>query len=455
MSNSKIPHILAFVGIVIYSLMDANFAIVSMWVIFGWLGNHLTLKLSLGKEASLLFTSTYSLYTIYLIVTNYVLVRDPNFDFFYAIDSIKFWRNSEYVSSVTDLIDKYQSNISKYGGTYEYRLFNLLCLVIAYLSSFFGENSVLIQKFQCVFFGALSMPLIYGIILHYTKSIKYSFNATLIFAIFSFVSTFSIVFSRDIHVYFLYTLATYLVIYGIGRPRTLVYLLLLVPITFFIRFEHGIFIAVFAWAFMYLSPKRYLKYYMPFLVSIPILIVIGSRFLFFALDTYDSYSQSRMDAAGETDSLAVMFSNFPIGIKQLLLAFISQTAPLPFWRNLGFGEIDSKSVAAQTHHILRFMEGISGTVWIGVWGIIFYGAFKKYAYLITKEMRVLFLISLMLILATTADIHVRRVFAVYPIIFAVASIFYFSFSKEQRTAAISRSVLFIIILYTVYFLIKI
>lgn len=455
MLNSKVPHILAIIGILLYSLFEANFAILSMWVIFGWVGIFFTSKLALGKEAVNLFKSAFSIYTIYLLITNYVLVSDPNFDFFYAIDSIKFWRNSEYVDSLTSLINQYNSNIPKYGGTNEYRLFNLISLIIAFISSLLGNNHILIQKYQCVLLGALSMPLIYGVLLKYTKDILYSSKATWLFAIFSFVSTFSIVFSRDIHIYYLYTLAFYLVVCRLNTPKTLLYLIILIPITFFIRFEHGIFIAMFSWVFMYLSPKKYLKYYMPFLVVIPIVVIAGSRFLFFALDTYDSYSQSRMDAAGETDSLAVVFSNFPFGIKQLLLGFISQTAPLPFWRNFGWDKIDSSSVAAQTHHILRFMEGISGTLWIIVWGVIFYGVFKKFTRGIPRDMKVLFCVAVLLILATTADIHVRRVFAVYPIIFVVASLFYYLFTKKQKYEAISRSVVFVFLLYTVYFLIKI
>jgi len=409
----------------------------------------------MNSETKNIFGFAYSIYTLYLILTNSILVKDPYIDFFYAIDSIKFWRNSDVVGSFSSLVETFKTNQEIYGGSQEYRLFNLICLIIACFSGFFGENHVLIQKFQSVFLGALSMPFVYQILLRYTDDKRYSFRATEIFVVFSFVSTFAVVFSRDIHVYFIYTLAFYLVACRLESPRALFYLILLIPITFFIRFEHGIFLTLFSIAFVYLSPKKHIRYYIPLIIALPIVLILGTRFLFFALDSYDNYSQMRMDAAGDTDSLAVAFARFPPGIKQVLLAFIGQTAPLPFWRNFGFSVSDPDSVAAQSHHILRFMEGISGFLWPIVWGVIFFGIAKGYAIKISKELKVLFIVAVLLLLATTADIHVRRIFAVYPIIFVVASLFYYNFSYNLRFKAISQSLVFMILLYSAYFLIKI
>lgn len=455
MFRIKIYYILAFFSITIYSVAELNFAIVGMWIIFFLLGCYLTNKLSADKESLRLFGFSYSIYTLYMVLTNYILVQDPYVDFFYAIDSTKFWRNSAHVDSFNSLITQFRDNASGYGSTREYRLFNFICLVVAYLSSFLGENHVLIQKYQCVFLGALSMPLIYLVLLKYTNNKEYSLKATKLFALFSFVSTFAVVYSRDIHIYYFYTLAFYLVVCRLEKPSTMWYLLVLIPTTFFFRFEHGIFISLFAFVFIFASPNKYFKYYLPIVVLIPIFLALGSRFFFFALESYDSYSQRRIDAAGDTDSLAVVFSNFPFGIKQLLLAFIGQTTPLPFWRFFGFGVTDSNSVAAQSHHILRFMEGISGFLWPFVWGVILYGVTKGASVKIPKELKVLFAVAILLLLVTTADIHVRRIFAVYPITFAVASLLYYNFSKSERFQAISQSLVFMILLYSVYFLIKI
>jgi hypothetical protein len=446
---------LAFTGILLYTFYVNNFSILFIWALFGYIGIKLSRRLDKTERVKLveLFIFSFCFYTVYMLITNYILVKNPTSDFFYAIDSTKFWKNAKAADNIDDIFNQFKRSATGWGGSQEYRLFNFMCLVLAYIASFIGENHIVIQKLQGVFLGALSIPYIFLILKKFTDS-NYSYKCTLFFSVFSLVSTFAVVFSRDITVYFIYTLATYLFIFREKEIRNLIFLIILVPITYFIRFEHGIFLCSYVAAYLYMIRERNKKVIIPIIFLIPVAIYLAVPFASVVLSTYSNYSDKTQEAAGETDSLAAAFGKLPFGIKQIFLGFLSQTAPIPFWRNLVYSGTDVSSVPARSHTYLRFMESLSGTAWIYVWGIIIINTTKSIFWSISKELKLLLAISIVLILATTADIQVRRVFCVYPSIFIFSMVVFYQRTLSRRKVSLIRITSFIIILYSVYIVLK-
>lgn len=446
---------IAFVAILLYSVYILNFAIIILWLVFGYAGYSLSKRLDKQDKNKItkLFVFSYCFYTIYMLITNLILVKNPSTDFFYAIDSIKFWNNAQKVDDFTDLFNQFTKNSTGWGGSEEYRLYNFMCLLVAYVAGLIGENHIIVQKIQGMFFAALSMPYIFLILRKYTNS-EFSFSCVFFFSIFSFVSTFAVVFSRDITIYYIYTLAMYLLIFRKNEIRNLIILALLIPVTYYIRFEHGIFMTAYVGAYLYMIKERNKKVIIPTIFLIPVAIYLAVPFASLVLDTYSNYSSKSQAAAGDTDSLVLAFGKLPFGIKQLFLAFLSQTAPIPFWRNLTFSGSDVTSVSARSHSYLRFMEAISGTTWIFIWGIIIINTTKSIFKNIATELKLLLAISVILIFATTADIQVRRVFCVYPCIFIFSMVVYFNRSTARRYISLFRIATFVFALYTFYIVFK-
>lgn len=402
-----------------------------------------------------LFSFAFIFYTLYMGITTYLLVDDPTTDFFYAHDSTKFWIRSEGIASLSELWATFNQNAVGLESVGGFRVFYFMTLVVSYLSSLIDENNIYVQKLAVVFIGALASPYIFMILKKYTDP-YYAYLTTLVFIVFSHASTFSVEFLRDSYTYFFYVLGFYLVTVERQSNGILFKLLLISLLVFFIRPEHGVFFLFFVAAFVYLN-KRTNKLAFAFaILMMPALLYLSSYLVSMSLETYSTYDDVRQRVGESTDSLAARFANYPFGVKHLILAFLSQTTGVPFWRYLFYDGSDIASVAYKSHNGWRFMEAISGTLWIFVWGYIIYAVRRYRVYLkqLPREITVLCLVAFLLLLAGTADINVRRIFCVYPILYTVAVLIRYRLPKNARRLVIQNSFLVIVGLYVIYFMLK-
>ena len=402
-----------------------------------------------------LFAFPFIFYTIYMSVTTYVLVDNPETDFFYAIDSTKFWVRSQEGTSITNIWNAFKEKAVGLESVGGFRFFYLITLVTSFLSGLIDQNNIYVQKLIIVFVGSIASPFIYLVLRKYTNSC-YAYLSTLLFVIFSHASTFSVEFLRDIYVYFFYVIGAYLVAIKGGEKVTLFKLLVIALLVFFTRPEHGVFFLMFVGAYVYLNRRSNRLLFAFLLILTPAILYLSSFLISMSLETYSNYDEIRQRVGDSTDSLAARFARFPFGIKHIILAFLSQTVGIPFWRYLSYEGNDLTSVAARSHNGWRFMEAISGTWWIFVWGYVVY-AFKKGNFLkkhVPNEILVLLVVAIGLLLAATADVNVRRIFCVYPLIFFVAAIVRYNSNPSNRSSVIRGSFFFIIFMYLVYFVLK-
>lgn len=399
---------LLFINILAFSL-SSLFAIILIYII-GFLFSQKVQKKYKNDSAKLFFY----VFSIYLI-SGYVFSLSFNI------------RDNFLLSDPTVYIEQFSKNWSLdksliidylYGCFIKLNdnnaLYNLYIRFLANFSNYlFGEASVLYATLGQTIFGILSTLVLYRIILNFqpNKAFKYSF----IFAIFSSFHFYSSVIVRDIIIAFLFLLIIEIILKKYTN-KNLIKLFILLIIVWGIRLYSGLFVFVFILYYVYL-PIRKTKF-KPFILPFFILIVIGVLISSYEIinqsieeiSYYVEFSRVRGEQSG---GLSNYLLNFPPVIKEIILTLYSQFHPFP-----PFAPLLSASTFSQFYiSTIVFINSI----W---WALIFYklliflfvkGVFKK----ILFEFRLLFIISIIFIIANTAHIDIRRMMPIYPILFLI------------------------------------
>lgn len=403
------------------------------------------------------FMFAYSMYSLYMFITNYIYVVDPSKDFFMIVDSIKFWHFSDYpLDNLSDLKNRFVYDLSY---TYNYWIFNGINLFLSFFAQIFDENNILVLKLQNVWLGAFSMPFVYLSLRKFFNKSK-SYNYTLFFAVFSYACIYSVVLFRDTHVYFLYTIATYLLIYYDSKKYVLLKFVVIFVLLLGFRIEHGLFFIMFFLAYFYLRTRKNKLLIIPLSVLIPIgIAVLAPTLSGNYMETAETY-QGRIERVDRNEeSAGATASKLPPGFKQILMAANGQIAPaVPFWRQW-FPEKTNRTyrkLGSPPGYFTpwRFMEALAAVVWLYLWGFIILGYLKKVYKRIPIEVKLLFGIAIMLLLVASSAINARRYYCVYPAIFIVSMMAYNLLSKRSRRLAIRFTTCAIGVLYIGYFIFK-
>lgn len=401
-------------------------------IIFYFLGSYF-LK---GPESKL-FSTFFLFYTAFTLFTDYFLVYNQYEDFFYAIDSQKFIKYASDVKYIEGLKD-FWVQVLLFPDFIGYNIINKLTF---YLGNAFGVINQFLFKTQNIFLGSLIVVYVFKLIrLFYTENI--AIKSAQIYGIFTVVFTFSAIFNRDIHIAFILLLYFYTVLQNPNIPKLKLFLISLSGFLF--RPEHGAILLIFT-IFLVVyevfenTSKR--NQYSTMIVLI-ICVLIPTLFLLknqinLLTETYQNYTERTSEVATDGSFAIFLNKNLPFGIKQIVLGSYSQLAPFPFWRNLVPGSLESGN------SIFRIQEAIAGILW----PLVFIGSLlslttKKFHWFNNKKVLVLFLFSLIVIAGSSAEINIRRIFGVYPMLFLMFLPYYFSLNKKVRSATL---ILFIIL----------
>lgn len=403
------------------------------------------------------FMLAYCVYSLYMFITNYIYVRDPSNEFFMIVDSIKFWHFSNYpLHSLSDVKNRFMTDLPFTGN---YVFFNGINLSLSYFAQLFDENNILVLKLQNVWLGAFSIPFIYLSLRKFFDKAK-SYKYTLFFAVFSCVCIYSVVLFRDTHVYFLYTIATYLLIYYDSKKRVLLKFTIIFVLLLGFRVEHGLFFLTYFLAYFYLKAKKNKLLILPLLVLIPLCIAIMAPTIWGNyMETAESYQERIENVNRKEESTGAIASKLPPGIKQILMAVNGQIAPaVPFWRHW-FPEKSNRTyrkLGFPSGYFTpwRFMESVAAVIWLYIWGIIIMGFYKRVYAKVPIEAKVVFGIAILLLLAASSSINSRRYYCVYPSIFIFSMLIYNFLSRRNRLATIRVTSLVIIMLYIGYFILR-
>ncbi|QBA22737.1 hypothetical protein EU348_16730 [Chryseobacterium indologenes] len=427
--------ILFFLSILI-SVFTQNISVLVHTTIFFFLG-FLLLKLIDKKktEALCIYIFFFLIYYVFTFITDCIYVRNYNTDFFYALDSVKYFGLSVY-------LEKNNANIQRY--LFEYRFapgYGYIVYFICKLSNFIGgTNTVFLHKIHIVFLSSsiISYTYIIGRNLLQNLNPKILFKYILLFGFISHFFTFSAILIRDIHIVFLYTLS-FLILTKKNDLTNFLILVLLSFLVFQFRVANGLFSIIFILCFFYknvleLKSKRKIKIY-TVLLALLALIIIG---LFNSLidlsdidDKATNYEAYHDEMLKNGSGLAKTIYKLPVIVRPFLFTILSQLAPIPAF------QVTFLSVTKQYQYLLLPLAG-SVIFWIYVDIIILFNFFKKkYRKNIPNLLVVFLIISLLFILVTSATSpEFRRLLPVYPIIFL-----YFIFIYDKIRLSYKRNVL--------------
>lgn len=447
--------IVALIITIFYGLYEGWYSAIIMWVLM-LISPILYFKQKHTIESSpmvRLYFVVFSFYSIYMYFTNYIYVDNPSVDFFMMVDSMKFWDLSNH--HYKDFNSLFRIYDELYFDTIRFRFFNLLSLMLGFFAQIFDENNILVQKYQSVFLSAITIPYIYLIFRKYFDQNK-AFKYALLFGVFSYVTIYSIVFNRDPHIYFLYTIGFYLVSYSESKKHIWLKLILIVAILYGFRFENSLFFSLYVCVYFYLKSKKNKLLKLFIFGSLSIIIIFSAGFIIEKYQANSDAYQAQLDnVERKGHSFGANFAKLPPGVKQTLSAINGQLAPaVPFWRGWYLTNKTLKYDHPGYFTPWRFMESIAALCWLFVWGWIFSSIRRRKFKFLPLDLKLFLGIAIIFLLAASSSNNARRFYCVYPIIYVAGVFLYDKLSKKQKKASFRLTFLFIISLYFLFFAVK-
>ncbi len=266
-------------------------------------------------------------------------------------------------------------------------------------------------------FGIFSANVLYRLIKSYVP-VKKAFRFTLLFAGCSLFLFYSCVIIRDIIIAYFYLLSIEIVLTK-TKYQYLFLLVLYALLSLGIRLYSGLF--QFSFVFVFLYCKALQSKNKAILTPIIIAIVIFCGLYLLSsdimnqteaeLEIYDNMSQSN---AEKGQGLVLKILKLPSGIKQVVLFFYTQIAPMP-----PFGYLE------KIENIQRFFMAITVPVYEFFWYLVSYTMFccilctKKLLNRFSAVEKLLFVLSVIFIIAGSSHPDIRRMMPMYPVFYVI------------------------------------
>lgn len=423
-----------------------------LWLVFGLILIRVSFSKNNRKQSVLLFFLFFTLYYLYMFLTNLMYVRDPHVDFFNHLDSLEFYTTIDSILKQSDSLSMY--NRVLFDGR-NWPGFATISWITGVISYSLGEtNNIVMQKTQIVFVCAMSIIFLYNIARLFFPEVR-SRNIALTFGLLGHILVFSATYSRDVHILLLYTIGFFIFLKPWGFKN--IFLLAIVGIiTAQFRLQHGIFFIIIIAGYIYLWTNGIKNKLISYLLMFVCLIGLAG-FILANIDSYrdetlgklENYQEYHEKQFEESSGFTSIVSRLPSFLQPVGNAFIAQTYPYPPHRVVYVSVI-------REYQYLLFPLGFSQVFWITVWCILLTGILSRQTRKkLPFNLKLALVISLLLILATASGSYeYRRMLGAYPIIFVVASFFYYNFERTKRRILVNRIIIFQIIAFGFYIAVK-
>ncbi len=395
---------------------------------------------------------TFKLWLIVFVVYSFYMmiacsyIDNPERNFFVSNDQISFYVNAKYLGnkSYTAIFAESFSEYNLLIG--QHPLATWLFAVLYKLSIVFeANNSFMFLLFFVAFADSLIPIVIFKIIdCRTTYKPEQIFKATLLFAFISPFFFYSTQLLRDVFIALFYTIMIYLALNKDIRMRY-VLIVLLGVITYFFRYENGLFSLVFLLLAFF---ERFLHSHFVVKVFVGILAV-GLMITTYSIieesfqDTNDKYVEITSESGQSKEMKSV--SKMPFPLNYVVPVVDKVLAPTPFW-------IPFVTWKGNSWNWLQFSLCLFPFYFLPRLLFILFSTFKDIKG-INREIIVLILIAALYLLVNASNPTTRRMMAVYPAIFAVYMIVKEHSSVKMRRM-VNYSVFIFCGLYMLYFIVK-
>lgn len=396
-------------------------------------------------EVYLLF---YIMYSMFMLITNYIYVSDPYKDFFFTVDSLEFYRSIDMVLQNYSGADAYDQVLYV---ARNWRGFGVLMWFTGKLANAVGaDNSLVVQKAQIVFLSTMIPVFLYNMGRVFLNPLQ-TWKLALSFGLLTHALVFSGVFNRDVHIAFIYTAGTY-VLLAEWKFRNYFVLIFLGFLAWQFRVQHGIFFICFILVYTLIRLKEFKSRILAFAFRIAVIGGFGA-FVYLNMGTYQEDTTDKLEhyqayheaQFEEASGFTSIVSKLPPPLRPIANAAISQLYPYPPHRALNVNVINEKQ-------LLKFPLAIAQIYWLFVWGFLIYGFLNiRVRKLISFKLKYALGLSILLILSISlASYEFRRMLGAYPVIYLASGVFYVNLDKRKRTRIIWRILLLQVIFFLLY-----
>lgn len=367
------------------------------------------------------------------------------------------WRDEYKFYSLTEA-NQYQNISEIFQDTFINNVYLEYGLYVFYISSlaslahtYFDGNHLLLQFLGTTLFSILTAVIVFKIFWIYVSDRK-AYIYSLVFMLFSVLSTYSYYLLRDSAIAFFFISGIYLTLAPPSKYK-FSNLLLLVLINWLIwqlRFETGM---VFSLLTLFYYFKAYGKNKIGALFGfVGAIGVIAFSITYFnkAFESLSKYSEfSEAQNAEKQDSLGAIIYQLPPGIKQIFTIINSQIQPFPAWNGL------------ELSNLYFLVQGLLEIVSTLFWFIVFISLSKWLAIdrrklnLKDPNIKFLSLVCALFFIASTANMAQRRLMVFYPFIFLIYILMRtYSVSKVESRKTLIQSVFLYLLLVILYYILK-
>ncbi|MFD2905884.1 hypothetical protein [Sphingobacterium anhuiense] len=444
--------ILSLLFFLVVSFYYNNIAIIVIAILLNLMGmffNNVCFKNNKDNSFEI-FQLFFLIYSIYAFIINEVYIESGYDDYFIAIDSSKFFANTQNLLAFKSYINSITSIEGNYLLT-ETRGFYYISVTVGYLANFIQTNTYYIQLMIITFISSLLISTVYNLLNLYIDH-KQSYYYAIVYGLFSFTFAYSANILRDVHISVLFALGFYYFL-KYKTPNNLIRLGIILYLLSLFRPEHAAFFGVIILLYIYIvifnSNLTITKKLLWSVFGSTILLIIFFRFnVLYILELFSSTSQrySELNTEDATqDGLGAALLNLPPGIKHIARATYSQILPFPITSGL--------STSRGIIKLLAFPVMLGGIFWFLVW-VVSLSRIKNLKFF-TIDYKYLLLLSLLfLVFASAASGDFRRLMAVYPLIYLFAVSTYISLSKSQKFRIVGGGIIIYISLHVVYISLK-
>ena len=350
-------------------------------------------------------SSVYFFYS-YLVTINFETIDD----FFVFPDQVYFYGISESLKVFPSVWSIFKYTVLEKSHI-EYEAMHFLTGSVAYIADkYLSGNSLTLQSFVVVSFSTFINIFIYKTLRFYVSE-KLAFSYTIVFSLLSVVFAYSPWILRDIHIMFLYAVGYYLIHKKFSLANILILFILQYIVSEF-RLASGIAFFFFPLFYLYFQGGQY-KYrkVIYFLLMVLFVFILFKSFnsinsTIGRLERYQSFTDTAVSSAG---GLSVYVYRLPTGLKELAIILLSQIQPFPPW-----GE--TVEVSNKPEVLSKFIFGLAAIFWSYV-SYITLVSFIRNPSRTPKILLFGLIFSLLFLLVSSANMSVRRIMAVYPILF--------------------------------------
>lgn len=361
---------------------------------------------SFSKECLKVFNFIFFIFSIFLAVTHFSLIKNPYIDYFFHNDQIVFYECATDVGKLywKDIVDGSLLN-PLYGN---FPLISLIYGTLDKIAIFFGVDDIyLFLKMIIVLMSSL-IPSVMCATLYEVGYTKSCVKDVILFSLLSFLFVTSNVLTRDIFVALNYTIIAYLFLKPECRFRYLK-MVLLVIITFGFRPENGAFAILFIVSRLIVVEMKNFNFFKLIIVVFSLTFFSVMAYLvienFHLLDKNINQNQYIDDELKE-GSMFALLKNLPFPINFIAVFIYVQLMPFPLsifieWEYSGWYTVSSL---------------LTPFYWIYVWLVVFFSMYKQKIKL--SLLNGIFYVSLFyIIIVDFLEPSVRRGFAAYSIVF--------------------------------------